>query len=171
MFASRLLQDLKKLLYLKLELTWNLFVGKLTLYKDVFPPALAPLLSFIGIPWKRLYRSHCLSCKASGSGRIKLPSKEDMMEDIKSFYATLEAQGVSKRYTHQMGITQFEYNDWLASQCGCSGTEEWRKEMYLATGVRKRAHPETYRDEWEDHHLVSQVYQDFSLYVSKDEIL
>ena len=40
------------------------------------------------------------------SGRIMLPSKEDMMEDIKSLYATLEAQGIQKRYTHRMGIAQ-----------------------------------------------------------------
>lgn len=36
--------------------------------------------------------------------------------------------------------------------------------MCLANGVRKEAHPETYRDEWDDHHLVSEAYQDFSLY-------
>ncbi|CAA7022613.1 unnamed protein product [Microthlaspi erraticum] len=138
------------------------------LYKDVFPPALAPWLSFMGIPWKvvpfPLFELQGKWIAGVLSGRIMLPSKEDMMGEIKSFYATLEAQGIPKRYTHQMGNAQFEYNDWLASQCGCSGTEEWRKEMYLTTGVRRRAHPETYRDEWEDYHLVSQAYQDFSLY-------
>ncbi|CAH2048038.1 unnamed protein product [Thlaspi arvense] len=138
------------------------------LYKDVFPPALAPWLSFIGIPWKvvpfPLFELQSKWIAGVLSGRITLPAKEDMMKDIESFYSTLEAQGIPKRYTHQMGVAQFEYNDWLASQCGCSGTEEWRKEMYLTTGVRKREYPETYRDKWEDHHLVSQAYQDFSLY-------
>ncbi|ESQ29135.1 hypothetical protein EUTSA_v10024032mg [Eutrema salsugineum] len=60
---------------------------------------------------------------------------------------------------------RFEYNNWLASKCGCSGTEEWRKEMCLMCFMRKIEHPEMYRDEWEDHHLVSQAYQDFSFYV------
>lgn len=121
-----------------------------------------------------------------------LPSKEDMMVEIKTFYDTLEAQGIPKRYTHYLGLSQvrnsvtsvsavrpkpiqqctifsvfactfwqFEYFDWLASQCGCSGTEKWRKEMCLTSFMRVMKHPETYRDEWEDHHLVSQAYQDF----------
>ncbi|OAP15581.1 hypothetical protein AXX17_AT1G56820 [Arabidopsis thaliana] len=138
------------------------------LYKDVFPPAFAPSLSFIGIPWQVLpFPMFELQSKwIAGvlSGRIPLPSKEDMMIEIKTFYSTLEVQGIPKRYTHRMGNTQFEYDNWLASQCGCSETEEWRKEMCLANGVRKEAHPETYRDEWDDHHLVSEAYQDFSLY-------
>ncbi|KAG2286791.1 hypothetical protein Bca52824_046395 [Brassica carinata] len=87
------------------------------------------------------------------SGRITLPSKKDMMGEIKIIYDTLEAQGVPKRYTHYLGLPQFEYFDWLDSQRGCSGTEKWRKEMCLTSLMRKMAHPETYRDEWEDHHL------------------
>ncbi|CAH2048042.1 unnamed protein product [Thlaspi arvense] len=59
----------------------------------------------------------------------------------------------------------FEYYDWLASRIGCSGTEEWRKEMCLRIFIGKVRHPERYRDEWEDHHLVSQAYQDFSMYI------
>ncbi|KAG7658203.1 FAD/NAD(P)-binding domain superfamily [Arabidopsis suecica] len=127
------------------------------LYKDVFPPAFAPWLSFIGIPWQVLpFPMFELQSKwIAGvlSGRIPLPSKEDMIMEIKTFYSRLEVQGIPKRYTHRMGNTQFEYDNWLASQCGCSETEERRKEMCLANGVRKEAHPETYRDEWEDHHL------------------
>ncbi|KAJ4906958.1 Flavin-containing monooxygenase FMO GS-OX-like 3 [Raphanus sativus] len=135
------------------------------LYKHVFSPAFAPSLSFIGIAWKVLpFHLFELQSKwISGvlSGRIMLPSKEDMMVEIKTFYDTLEAQGIPKRYTHYLGLSQFEYFDWLASQCGCSGTEKWRKEMCLTSFMRVMKHPETYRDEWEDHHLVSQAYQDF----------
>ena len=57
---------------------------------------------------------------------------------------------------------QFEYDDWLAAQCGCPGTEEWRKQMYSEAWKNKRVHPETYRDEWEDDHLVLQAYDDFN---------
>ncbi|CAA7034206.1 unnamed protein product [Microthlaspi erraticum] len=101
-----------------------------------------------------------------------LPSKEDMMVETKTMKDTFEALGIPKRFTHCLGIDQFEYYDWLGSQIGCSGTEEWRKEMSLPIFLRKMKHPESYRDEWEDHHLVAQAYQDFSLYIStKDEIL
>lgn len=39
-------------------------------------------------------------------GRITLPSKEEMLMDITTFYALLKAQGTPKRYTHYLGITQ-----------------------------------------------------------------
>ncbi|XVE57700.1 hypothetical protein DITRI_Ditri04bG0110500 [Diplodiscus trichospermus] len=140
------------------------------LYKHVFPPALAPCLSFIGIPWKVVPfpLSEFQSKWVAGvlSGRITLPSQEEMMEDIKAFYLTLEASGIPKRYTHQMGESQFEYNDWLAAQCGCQGTEKWRKPMYSAASRNKRLQPETYRDEWDDHHLVLEAQEDFIKFTS-----
>ncbi|XP_042512302.1 flavin-containing monooxygenase FMO GS-OX-like 5 isoform X2 [Macadamia integrifolia] len=111
------------------------------LYKHVFPPSLAPWLSFIGLPWK-----------------------EEMMEDVNNFYSKIEAAGWPKRYTHNMGDYQFEYDDWLATECGCSVTEEWRKKMYDANGRNKHARPETYRDEWEDQHLILQANEDFLQY-------
>ena len=37
------------------------------------------------------------------SGRIKLPSKEEMMEDVKAMYLRLETHGWPKRYTHNFG--------------------------------------------------------------------
>ncbi|CAH8313078.1 unnamed protein product [Eruca vesicaria subsp. sativa] len=139
------------------------------LYKHVFAPAFAPSLSFIGLAWKvlpfHLFELQSKWIAGVLSGRVRLPSKEDMMvELIKNINDTLEAQGIPKRYSHYLGISQFEYFDWLASQYGSSGTEKWRKEMCLTGFMRAMEHPETYRDEWEDHHLVSQAYQDFSLY-------
>ncbi|CAA7041588.1 unnamed protein product [Microthlaspi erraticum] len=125
------------------------------LYKHVFPPALAPSLSFVGIPYRQVDLGYFV-----GSG------KEDMMVETKTMKATFEGLGIPKRFTHCLGIDQFEYYDWLGSQIGCSGTEEWRKEMSLPIFLRKMKHPESYRDEWEDHHLVDQAYQDFSLYIS-----
>ncbi|XP_016651230.1 PREDICTED: flavin-containing monooxygenase FMO GS-OX-like 5 isoform X1 [Prunus mume] len=85
------------------------------LYKHVFPPALAPSLSFVGLPWKVVpFPQFELQSKwIAGllSNRIALPSKEEMMEDIKAFYSLLEASGIPKRYTQNLGDCQFEYND------------------------------------------------------------
>lgn len=61
---------------------------------------------------------------------------------------------------------QFEYNAWLAAQCGCPADEEWRKQMYYSTSKNRRARPGSYRDEWEDHHLVLQAHEDFIDYTS-----
>lgn len=56
-------------------------------------------------------------------------------------------------------ILQFEYDDWLAAQCGHPPTEEWRKLMYESTSMNRIARPEKYRDEWDDDHLVARAEQ------------
>lgn len=63
-------------------------------------------------------------------------------------------------------ILQFEYNNWLAAQCGCPAIEDWRVQMYNASSKDRRARPESYRDDWEDHHLVLQACEDFMKYTS-----
>ncbi|KAL6004948.1 Flavin-containing monooxygenase FMO GS-OX5, partial [Asimina triloba] len=80
------------------------------LYKHVFPPSLAPWLSFIGLPWKVLPFPLCeLQSKwvaGTLSGRLALPSKEEMLEDVKNLYAKLDAIGYPKRYTHNLSDYQ-----------------------------------------------------------------
>ncbi|KAM7491252.1 hypothetical protein LguiA_034173 [Lonicera macranthoides] len=143
------------------------------LYKHIFPPLLAPSLSFVGLPWKVVpfpqfeYQSKWIA--AVLSGRVSLPSPKEMMKDVEAFYSSLEASGMPKRYTHSMGEYQFEYNDWIAAECGCPPSEEWRKQMYMATAKNRIPRPETYRDEWDDYHLISQAYQDFKQYLAKSK--
>jgi hypothetical protein len=60
---------------------------------------------------------------------------------------------------------QFEYDDWLAEQCGYAPIEEWRKLMYAAGAKNKVARPESYRDEWDDDHLVAEANEDFKKYL------
>ncbi|TQE12760.1 hypothetical protein C1H46_001633 [Malus baccata] len=112
------------------------------LYKHIFPPSLAPTLSFVGLPWK-------------------------MMEDVKAFYSSLEASGTPKHYTHDISPYKFEYEDWLAAQCGCPVFEEWRKQMFVAAIQNLIKRQETYRNEWDDHHLVLQAHEDFRKYTLK----
>ncbi|OAY78671.1 Flavin-containing monooxygenase FMO GS-OX-like 4, partial [Ananas comosus] len=135
------------------------------LYKHVFPPELAPFLSFIGIPWKVIpFPMLELQSKwVAGilSGRIELPTKEEMLADVNAFYLEMEVAGWPKRYTHNFANIQFEYDDWLANQCGCPPVEEWRKQMYAATGKNRVCRPENYRDVWDDDDLVAQANEDF----------
>nr|GMD95976.1 flavin-containing monooxygenase FMO GS-OX-like 4 [Ipomoea batatas] len=141
------------------------------LYKHVFPPALAPGLSFVGLPWKVVPFILCeLQSKWIArvlSGRVCLPPEEEMMADIETLYSDMEKHGTLKRYTHRVGEHQFEYDDWLAARCDFPPIEEWRKEMYFGTGLRKRGQPETYRDLWDDEHLISQANEDFMRYIPK----
>ncbi|KAJ6308296.1 hypothetical protein OIU76_017970 [Salix suchowensis] len=143
------------------------------LYKHVFPPVLAPWLSFVGLPWKvvpfPLFELQTKWIAGVLSGHIALPTPEEMMEDVKAFYLTLEASNIPKYRTHNLGVCQFEYDNWLASQCGCPGIEEWRVQMYDAAGKSKLLRPEIYRDELDDDDLVLEAYADFKKYTSKSQ--
>lgn len=66
---------------------------------------------------------------------------------------------------------QYEYDDWLAAECGCAPSEEWRKEMYAMASKSKKIRPETYRDEWEDEHLIMQAYEDFRKNLTEKGVL
>nr|ACU19731.1 unknown [Glycine max] len=140
------------------------------LYKHVFPPALAPWLSFVGLPWKvapfSLFELQSKWIAGILSNRIALPSKEEMAKDVDAFYSSLEASGTPKRYTHNMGILQWDYNNWIADQCGVPSIEEWRRQMYIATSKNRVLRPESYRDEWDDDDLVLQAQQDFANYLT-----
>ena len=47
------------------------------------------------------------------SGWIKLPSKDEMMEDVKAFYSKLQACGWPKRYTHNLSKCQVDVCEYL----------------------------------------------------------
>ncbi|KMT16342.1 hypothetical protein BVRB_3g054890 [Beta vulgaris subsp. vulgaris] len=147
------------------------------LYKHVFPPALAPGISFVGVPSFVvsffLYELQSKWISRILSGRISLPSEENMMKDIQLFYSQLEAKGVPKHNTHKIHgfkglFAPFEYEDWLAAECGCHLVEEWRKNMFYATLCRVLKQTETYRDECDDEDLVQQACKDFMQYLSVD---
>ncbi|GKE44006.1 flavin-containing monooxygenase FMO GS-OX-like 4 protein, partial [Tanacetum coccineum] len=74
------------------------------LYKHVFPPALAFWLSFV-VPFPRFeFQSQWIA--GSLSGRISLPSPDEITKDIEAFYLSLLSFGIPKRYTHNMGGIQ-----------------------------------------------------------------
>ena len=43
------------------------------------------------------------------SGRVILPSVDEMMDDLKLSYETQEALGIPKRYTHKLGKSQVRH--------------------------------------------------------------
>ena len=72
------------------------------LYQHVFPPAAAPTLSFVGLPWKVVpfcqYELQSKWIARCLSGRAQLPHLAGMRADVAAFYARLEAEGVPKRW-------------------------------------------------------------------------
>lgn len=92
------------------------------------------------------------------SGKISLPSPQEMTNSVQDFYAKLEASGKTKRFTHNMAISQYDYDNWLAEQTGSAAVETWRINIYRATSTNKRQNPETYRDVWPDEDLHQEAY-------------
>lgn len=120
------------------------------LYKHVFPPALAPSLSFIGLPWKVVpfpqFETQARWIAKALSGAAPLPPRREMRLDADAFEESLEKKGIARRHAHRMGDAQFAYNDELRALCGHPPLGAWRAEMYAATGARKRSQPASYRD-------------------------
>ncbi|KAL5749142.1 hypothetical protein ACOSP7_023745 [Xanthoceras sorbifolium] len=131
------------------------------LYEHTFPPSLAPSLSFVGIPRKLIgfpfFESQAKWIAELLSGKRTLPSWDDMMKSIKEFYQSRDAAGLPKHNTHD--IASFEYCDKYADHIGFPHLEEWRKGLCLSALVNADANLETYRDSWDDHHLLHQALQ------------
>ncbi|KAI5020512.1 hypothetical protein ZWY2020_045400 [Hordeum vulgare] len=133
-----------------------------SLYKHVFPPRLAPHISFVGLPFKAMlfpvFQLQSSWVAGALSGRIELPSPEEMMMDVAAFYSDMEAHGRPKRFTHDLG---------LAERCGRDGIEEWRKAIHVKAKARVWHRPESYRDEhWDDDDdLLDQAHRDLAKYL------
>ncbi|XP_024991958.1 flavin-containing monooxygenase FMO GS-OX5-like isoform X1 [Cynara cardunculus var. scolymus] len=93
------------------------------LYKHVFPPQLAPRLAFVGLSYNQgvLFRMFELQAKwiaLALSGKISLPSQDEMLIDVHKHYQEMEENEIPKRYTHSLNF-QFEYVEWLGAHVGC----------------------------------------------------
>ncbi|KAL2511478.1 Flavin-containing monooxygenase FMO GS-OX-like 3 [Abeliophyllum distichum] len=105
------------------------------LYKHVFPPELAPSLSFVGIPYAVVV-FHMLEFQARWvasvlSGKVLLPSEKEMQTNIEKHYRHMEEAGIPKHHTHRLRFDEFGYLDWLAAQVGEPGMDERLKEIYM----------------------------------------
>ncbi|KAJ0962041.1 hypothetical protein J5N97_029869 [Dioscorea zingiberensis] len=122
------------------------------LYKHVFPPPVAPWLSFVGIPNKVIFslmfelQSRWIARVLSG--KVTLPSEEDMMASIETYYQELEHVGRPKHHTHNLHPNEIEYLNWLASEVDLPPIEDWRLQMYRAAIENLKSHNDGYRDNW-----------------------
>jgi len=121
------------------------------LYKHILPPKFSPTLAFIGLLWKVVpfpqfqlqsrWIARCLS------GKVKLPTPEEMQAEVANYYTWMEEEKIPKRYTHRAaGELQKSYNSWLSQACGDGELPEWRHELYMATGMWRRANNLAFRD-------------------------
>ncbi|CAH9110220.1 unnamed protein product [Cuscuta epithymum] len=104
------------------------------LYKHVFPPELAPRLSFIGIPfWVIVFGMMELQAKWVTqvlSGNALLPCKEEMLADVEAHYKQMEENGIPKHKTHSLINMEMEYLDFLAREAGVPPVDGELKEIF-----------------------------------------
>ncbi|KAM0829685.1 hypothetical protein ACQ4PT_066725 [Festuca glaucescens] len=127
------------------------------LFEHVFPPSLAPSLSFVGIPTKVIVPLF-MEVQARWvaqvlSGRRTLPSEEEMLLSTDEYYRARELAGVPKRRTHV--LLDLEYCDEYGEKhCGFPRLEEWKKELAWSSVSNKGDNLETFRDDFCDSELV-----------------
>ncbi|KAK9040504.1 hypothetical protein V6N11_015655 [Hibiscus sabdariffa] len=116
------------------------YVGPL--YKHVFPPSLAPWLSFVGLNYRAiLFRVMELQARWVAkvlSGKAELPSQEEMTSSVEKLYSELEMTGRSKHHTHRLQNGEVEYVSWLAAQSDTRLPRRW-EEISFNTVVKQRS--------------------------------
>ncbi|KAK3126129.1 hypothetical protein QOZ80_7AG0552090 [Eleusine coracana subsp. coracana] len=106
------------------------------LFEHTFPPALAPELSFVGVPKKvvvpRFYEVQAKWVAQVLSGRRRLPPVEQMLSSVEEYHRTQEAAGVPKQFSHD--LWDIEYCDEFGEKhCGFPRLPEWKKELMLSS--------------------------------------
>ncbi|KAL4351419.1 hypothetical protein GQ457_06G032830 [Hibiscus cannabinus] len=122
------------------------------LYKHVFPPSLAPWLSFVGLNYKAV-PAVVIELQAKWiaeviSAKLELPKQEAMAYSVEEFYREMEKEGWPKHHTHNLLYNEFEYIGWLAAQLDIRHPNWWENVTYQSV-VKMRSHyGDRFRDAW-----------------------
>ncbi|MBA0617272.1 hypothetical protein Godav_026735 [Gossypium davidsonii] len=131
------------------------------LYKHVFPPSLAPWLSFVALPYKAV-PSIVMESQAKWvakvlSGKIKLPTQAEMADSVEELYRLMEKSGRPKHLTHTLQQDKFEYENWLATQLDIRPPERWKEIMFFSMEKIKSYYGDKYRDAWDVDKWIQEV--------------
>nr|GEY92500.1 flavin-containing monooxygenase FMO GS-OX5-like [Tanacetum cinerariifolium] len=127
-------------------------------YGNVFPPQLAPRLSFVGLfhmgmtflpaELQSIWIARALSEK------VLLPSEKEMLHDVEQVYRKMEENGIPKSYTHSLNHNM-DYMDWLSDKLGITRPPQKFKDFYARFIERFRNDHEGFRETFEKHLLVN----------------
>nr|XP_043608810.1 flavin-containing monooxygenase FMO GS-OX-like 7 [Erigeron canadensis] len=91
------------------------------LYKHVFPPKLAPSLSFVGIPRRSLFflliEGQARWIAKVLSRKVSLPSEYEMLSEVEQYYREMEEKGIPEHRAHSIDF-KIDYIEWLYAQSG-----------------------------------------------------
>ncbi|XP_043725042.1 flavin-containing monooxygenase FMO GS-OX5-like isoform X2 [Telopea speciosissima] len=130
------------------------------LYKHVFPPRLAPWLSFVGLPFMVLpFMTFELQAKWVAqvlSGKVPLPFEQEMMNSVEEHYRHMAETGRPNHYTHKFDKDQFEYKNWLTAQVGLPPMEDWVEQMITISYKLVLSDLDGYRDKFDGDYWIQQ---------------
>ncbi|XBI45391.1 hypothetical protein VPH35_109866 [Triticum aestivum] len=152
------------------------------LFEHVFPPSLAPSLSFVGIPVK-VFAPWFFEAQAKWvaqvlSGKRTLPPEVEMMRSVEEYYRAREAAGAPKNYTHDVSLfdttaltTTHNLHDnrtlfmdeFGSKYCDFPGVEKWRYELLVSSLVNMFDNLETFRDEYQDSDSIRKGVEEWHL--------
>uniref|UniRef100_A0A453NBW3 Flavin-containing monooxygenase n=1 Tax=Aegilops tauschii subsp. strangulata TaxID=200361 RepID=A0A453NBW3_AEGTS len=138
------------------------------LFEHVFPPSLAPSLSFVGIPVK-VFAPWFFEAQAKWvaqvlSGKRTLPPEEEMVRSVEEYYRAREAAGAPKNYTHDVSLFDTTFMDEFVSKyCDFRSVEKWRYELLVSSLVNMFDNLETFRDEYQDSDSIRKGVEEWHL--------
>ncbi|EMS45052.1 Flavin-containing monooxygenase FMO GS-OX-like 9 [Triticum urartu] len=138
------------------------------LFEHVFPPSLAPSLSFVGL-LRKVFAPRSFEAQARWvaqvlSGRRKLPTEEEMLRFVEEFYRAKEIAGVPSKYTHEVGSLKCSYvDDFGEKYCDFPRQERWQYEMLRSTVHDMMDTFETFRDDYQDSVSIGKAVQEWHL--------
>ncbi|EAZ01196.1 hypothetical protein OsI_23222 [Oryza sativa Indica Group] len=125
------------------------------LFEHVFPPELAPSLSFLGIPnmvTTRFFEAQARWVAQVLSGRRALPPAGDMLRAAEEHARAMDTAGVARRRAHDVPDLGEEFCE---RSCGFPRLEEWEKELIWTSITAMRDDLESFRDDFRVTDLVA----------------
>ncbi|GJS44265.1 flavin monooxygenase-like, FAD/NAD(P)-binding domain protein [Tanacetum coccineum] len=131
-------------------------------YGNVFPPQLAPKLSFVGLFHMGMTflpaELQSMWIARALSGKVSLPSEKEMLHDVEQIYRQMEEKGIPKSHTHSLSHNvnfPMEYLDWLSDQLGIARPPQKLKDFYARFIERYLHDHEGFRKTFEKDLLVN----------------
>ncbi|CAN6165446.1 unnamed protein product [Urochloa humidicola] len=121
------------------------------LYEHTFPPALAPSLSFVGVPM-RIFAPWFFEGQARWvalvlSGKAALPPETEMMRAVEEDYRARELVGEPDYRAHAIGaVDRMEVWEFVYRHTDLPRMEGWKVDVFLAGVRNSMADRETFRD-------------------------
>ncbi|GMI98303.1 hypothetical protein like AT1G62620 [Hibiscus trionum] len=130
------------------------------LYKHVFPPSLAPWLSFVGpnyegVPGAVMELQARWVAKVL-SGKLELPSQEEMMCAVEEHWRKAEKNGWPKPILNPQH-KGFEYIGWFAARLDIRPPNWWKKVTFWSILKVRSHYGDDYRDTWDIHKWMQEM--------------